>query len=103
MVERGEHLRLAFETRQTLRISGEYLREDLQRNVSSEPRVAGAIYLAHSARTERAADFIETDPLTCRESHLVGSLQILPRNAEPAHSNMEPNSEHEPGSENREV
>ena len=46
MIERREHLRFAFEAREAIRVSGEYLWEDLQRDVAREFRIPRAIDLA---------------------------------------------------------
>lgn len=46
MVERGQHLRLALEAGEALRIVGEGLRQDLDGDLALQPRVAGAVDLA---------------------------------------------------------
>jgi len=50
------------------------LRQQLDRHVAPEPRVAGAIDLAHSSRTERGEDLVGTEFLTRGESHSAGNL-----------------------------
>jgi hypothetical protein len=45
VIERSEDARLPFEARQMLGIAGQRRREDLDRDVAPEPRVAGAIDL----------------------------------------------------------
>ena len=45
MVERGQDLRFALEARQSLRIGGEDFRQDFERNVAIQLRVAGAVDL----------------------------------------------------------
>ena len=70
VIERGEHLRFALEARQALRIGGEHLRQDLQGDVAPEPRVAGAIDLAHPAGPERTDDFVEANALASRQCHV---------------------------------
>ena len=52
MVERGEHLRLAFEAREAIRIEGERCGQHLERDIASEFRIARAIYFAHPAGAE---------------------------------------------------
>jgi hypothetical protein len=45
MIEGGEQLRLSLEPRKTVRIDGKQLRQDLQRDVAIERRIARAIDL----------------------------------------------------------
>jgi hypothetical protein len=45
MIEGGEQLRLSLEPRKTVRIDGKQLRQDLQRDVAIELRIARAIDL----------------------------------------------------------
>ena len=52
MIQRREHLRFALEPREPIRIGRERLRQDLERDVAIQPRVAGAIHLAHAARAD---------------------------------------------------
>ena len=66
MVQRGEKLRFALETRDALRVVDESVGQDLDRDVTTELRVARAVDLAHAARTERADDFIRAETRTCR-------------------------------------
>jgi hypothetical protein len=61
MVERREHLRLAREAGEAIGILRDALRQDLQRDVAPELRVARAIDFAHSTRAERPDDFVETE------------------------------------------
>jgi hypothetical protein len=53
MVQRGEHSRFPLETRQTFRIGAEDARQDFDRDIAPEPRVARAIHLPHPARPEQ--------------------------------------------------
>jgi hypothetical protein len=57
MIEGGEHLRFAFEPGEAVRIVGDRRQENLDGDVTIEPRVAGAIHRAHSAFTECCEDF----------------------------------------------
>ena len=61
MVERGERLRFAGEAPEPIRIGGEGFRQDLQRDVAIEPRVARAVDLAHSTGAKRSKDFIRAN------------------------------------------
>jgi hypothetical protein len=49
VVERGEHLRLPLEPRETLGVRGEDRRQQLQRDVATELRVGRPVDLAHPA------------------------------------------------------
>jgi hypothetical protein len=64
MVERGERLCLACKARQAIRISRERCRQDLDRGVAIQPRVARAIDLAHAAGANRRQDFVRADERT---------------------------------------
>ena len=48
MVERGEHLRFAPESRQTIGIAGKSVGENLERDIAIETRVVRAIDLTHA-------------------------------------------------------
>ena len=69
MVQSGECLGFAFESREPLRIRGKHVWKDLQRDVALQARVAGAVDLAHAARTERRTDFIGAQPSPRFEGH----------------------------------
>src|SRR6185295_857419 len=58
VIESGQHLRLAREARQPIRVAGKQLRQNLQRNVAVERTVAGTIHLSHAASPKRGDDFI---------------------------------------------
>ena len=62
MVQRGERLRLTGEPRESIRIVRERVREDFERHVTIQLRVAGPIDLPHSALTEQAGDFVDAEP-----------------------------------------
>jgi hypothetical protein len=62
MIERRERLRLALETHQAIGVEGKRLRQDLERNITIEPRVAGPVDLAHSASTERRREGVGPEP-----------------------------------------
>jgi hypothetical protein len=49
MVERGQDLGFPLEAREPIRVAGEGLRKDLERDVAVEPGVTGAVDLAHAA------------------------------------------------------
>ena len=50
--KRGEDFRFSLESGKPLRISGEGIRQDLERYLTFQPRVSGAIHLAHAAAAE---------------------------------------------------
>ena len=53
MIERGQHTRFALESREPLGVCRERARQDLDRHIAPEARVARAVHLAHAAGTER--------------------------------------------------
>jgi hypothetical protein len=57
-MELGQRHRLALEPCEALRVLGEGLGEDLDRDVALEPHVGGAIHGAHAALAERADDLV---------------------------------------------
>ena len=61
MVEARQHLRLALEAREALRVGREGLGQDLDRHLASELRVRGAIDLSHAADAELGGDPIAAD------------------------------------------
>ena len=64
MIQRGECLRFAGESRQPLSVRGEQLGQDLDRHVAIELRVSGAIHLAHSAFAKLFQDAIHAQIVT---------------------------------------
>ena len=58
MIERGEHLRLPLEPGDALGVWSAAIRQDLDRDVATELRVARAIDFAHPARAERRDDLV---------------------------------------------
>ena len=70
VVERRGGARLLLEARATLGIGRDSGRQDLDRDLAPEPRVAGAEHLAHASRTDGSHDLIRTEPGARREGHL---------------------------------
>ena len=64
MVERGQRRRLALESRESIGIGGHGLGQHLDRDVTTELRVARAIDLPHSAGTEHGHDFVRAETAT---------------------------------------
>ena len=71
MVQRGQRLRLACETREPIGIAREELRQDLDRDVAIEPGVARAEHFPHSAFAQLPEDLEDAD------SH-AGDHEVLP-------------------------
>ena len=69
MVQRGDRPRFVLESTQTIGISGEPFRKDLDRHVAPEAGVARAIDLAHAARAERGEDLVRTEAFAGSERH----------------------------------
>ena len=61
VVEGGERLRFAREACESIGIAGEQLRQDLDRDVALELRIARAIHLAHSACAKFPEDLVRPD------------------------------------------
>ena len=66
MVQRRQHLRLAFEAREPLRAGEEGVGHDLDGDIAAKLHIACAIHLAHAARAEEREDFVRSD-LAARE------------------------------------
>jgi hypothetical protein len=66
MVERRKELRFTFESRKAIGIGEDLVRQDLDGDIASKPRVARAIDLSHPAGTEQALQFVSADPPTCQ-------------------------------------
>ena len=56
MIEGRQRLRLTCEASHPLGIGGEGVRQDLEGDLAIQPRVAGAIHLAHAARAKQRQD-----------------------------------------------
>ncbi len=61
MIEGAEHLRLALEPRQSVRVVGQQTRQHLQCDVAIELRVPGPIHLSHAAFANQADNFVGAD------------------------------------------
>jgi hypothetical protein len=71
MIERGEELRLALEPADALGIVRERGRQDLQRNVATELRIAGFVDLAHPAGAEGGDDLVGPKSGADRNDHVI--------------------------------
>ena len=74
VIERGEQLGFALESRETVGVAARRLGQDLDGDVATEPRVSGAIDLAHPAGTERCDDFVGAESISRGKGHGLGSL-----------------------------
>jgi hypothetical protein len=74
MIERGNRAGLAVEPLAQLRIGRERLRQDLNRDGPIEPRVAGAVHLAHPTGADRCDDLVRSQPRASFERHRTGEL-----------------------------
>src|SRR5262245_49901967 len=61
VIERGEQACFAFEARHTTGVGGEPRRQDLQRDLASQFRVARAIHLSHAAHTQQTQGCVGAD------------------------------------------
>ena len=62
MRERGDRLRLPLEAPRNSGVGGERRRQNLDRDVAIEPRVARPVDFAHPARAERRHDLVRAEP-----------------------------------------
>ena len=69
VIERRNRLRLTLEPGDPLGVGEERLRQNLQRDIASEPRVAGAVAVAHPARASEADDLVRAETSASSQSH----------------------------------
>ena len=60
MIQRSEHLRFALEARHARGIARKCFRQDLQRHLTIQLRVAGTIHFTHPARAKGREDFVRS-------------------------------------------
>ena len=72
VVERRDGAGLSLKAREPIRIAGQIGRQDLERDIAAEPRIAGAIHLAHPAGAQQRDDFKRTEAGPRRECHREG-------------------------------
>ena len=58
MIQRREQLRFALEAGQPIGIAGEEVGQNLERDVTPEPQIAGAKHFSHATGAERGDDLI---------------------------------------------
>ena len=61
MIQRGEDLRFALEAGEAIGIAGEGIRQNLERDVAIQLRIARAIHLAHAAGAKGREDFVRAE------------------------------------------
>ena len=69
MIQRREHLRFALEAGEAIGIARERVRQDLQRDLAIQLRVARAIDLAHAAGAKRGQDLIRAEARSGGQRH----------------------------------
>jgi hypothetical protein len=74
MIERREDLGLALKAGDAFRIACEGVGQHLDRDVTLQPRVAGAVHLAHPAGAEKAENLEGTDAGAGHEGHVSGRI-----------------------------
>jgi hypothetical protein len=63
MIQRGEGLRFAFESRRPFRTVGDGFRQEFERDASSQPRIDRFVHVAHTARSQMGSDAVVGDAL----------------------------------------
>lgn len=69
MIERGKRARLPLETGQPAGVRRDGLGQHLDGDFPLQPRVAGAVHLAHAAHAEQAEDFKRAKPCARDQTH----------------------------------
>ena len=69
MIQRRQYFRFPLEAGEALWIARKDLREDLDRHIPIEPRIAGAIHLPHAADADAGDDFVRPEASAGREGH----------------------------------
>ena len=61
MIEGGKRAGFALESQDRIPVSGDARRQDLDRDVAAEARIAGAIHLSHPSCAEERDDLVSAD------------------------------------------
>jgi hypothetical protein len=77
VVERGDHARLALESRARVGVAGNVRRQQLDGDAAIEPRVARPVDVAHATRADRCDDLVRPKPSARFEVHCVIRTPIL--------------------------
>lgn len=75
VIERGERLRFACQPGESVGIVSNGIAQDLQRHVATEPGIAGAINLAHTALADLAEDLVGAQLLA--DHHDIRTIDTL--------------------------
>jgi hypothetical protein len=67
MVQGGEHFRFALKARDPIGVSRQRRRENLDGNLTLQPRVRRPVHLAHAAFADLAGDIVDADARTGSE------------------------------------
>jgi len=62
MIQRGQRLRFARESREAVRIMREGIWQDLDRDVAVQFRIAGTVHLSHATFADRRGDVVDAEP-----------------------------------------
>ena len=76
MVQRRKRLRFALEPRQTLRVRGERIGQDLDRDLAAETGIGGAVDRAHAAFADRRNDFVDAESGAGTESQIAVNYMV---------------------------
>ena len=76
MIQRRERLRFALEPRQALGVSGERVRQDLDRDLAIQLRVRRPIHLPHAAFADLRGDFVDAEAGAGSEGQTAGSIAV---------------------------
>jgi hypothetical protein len=69
MRKRRDSASFALEARQRVGIVRQVLRQDLDRDVATEPRIARPVHLTHSPGADRSSDFVRAEAGTGNKRH----------------------------------
>jgi hypothetical protein len=78
MIQRGEQVGFTAEAGESFGVLRDLGRQQLDRDAAAQPRVAGALYLAHAARTQRAENLVRPEPRAGAQRHRLscGAISI---------------------------
>ena len=74
MVEGGQYLCFALESREPFRVSGDKVGENLDRDVAIQPCIARAVHLAHAPGAKGRKDLVWSESNSGGKSHPVFGL-----------------------------
>ena len=77
VIQPRERPRFPLKTPQSLGVSREHLRQDLQRDVTIQLRIARSIDLAHATGAKSIEDFVRAEAGAARETHEVSDTQSI--------------------------